>query len=94
MRRAVALFLALVLMGCDTAPEVGTVYSKRYEPAYTWIDYQCMTYDKYGVCKLRLPIVHEEPEHWFLCLRSGEVSGYRYVDQITYHRYRIGEQYP
>ena len=93
MWRKLLLSLALVLAGCS-APESGTVYDKQYYPAHQWVDSQCIQYNKSGICINRMPIIHNDPEQWLLCLRNGDESGCRYVDQITWHKYERGQEYP
>ena len=90
--RAIVLAAALVVAGC--APDSGTVYDKQYYPSYSYLDYQCVTYGKNGLCTLRMPYTHYVPEYWALCIRNADQSGCKYVDQITWHQYERGQQYP
>ncbi len=94
MKRLGLVAVGLLLAAGCSAPESGTVIGKNYSPASTWIDYQCMTYNTNGMCTLRMPVTHTNPESWCLVLRHGEDEGCRAVDQITYHNYRIGQEYP
>lgn len=94
MKRILPLAAGLLLLAGCSAPESGLVYDKHYEPAYIYTDTICSSYNKQGICVLRLPMVHEVPERWRLCLRNGDDEGCRYVDQLTYHHYKIGSQYP
>lgn len=93
MRRILAMALLVLLAACS-APDHGTIYEKRYEAPYSWIDYQCVSYNKQGICTLRMPFTHYVPEYWYLCLRLGEDGGCRSVDQVTFHEYEVGEEYP
>jgi hypothetical protein len=89
----VASLLTLILWGCS-APESGTVVNKKYHEPYEWVGSQCYVYNKNGVCTLTMPVVHHISESWELCLRNGEDEGCRNVDQITWHEYKIGDEYP
>lgn len=93
MWRKILLVAVLLLASCS-APESGMIYDKKYSPSYQYTDYQCMQYGKDGICKLRMPFIHTVPEYWQLCLRNGDESGCRYVDQITWHKYERGQEYP
>lgn len=94
MRRLLAGAVLLTLLGACSAPESGTVYQKKYSAAWSYWDSTCMSYDKNGLCTLKMPIEHRVPESWQLCLRLRDESGCRDVDQITYHKYEVGQEYP
>jgi hypothetical protein len=93
MKRLLTILMLVFVAACS-APDHGTVYDKKYYEAYITTDWNCVSYDKKGFCNLRIPTVHHWPEHWELCLRLGEDEGCRTVDQITFHEYAIGSEYP
>lgn len=85
---------ALVVLSSCSAPEHGLVIDKKYSAEWSYWDSQCMSYDKQGLCSLKMPILHTVPEAWYLCLRDGQDEGCRQVDQIDWHKYERGQQYP
>lgn len=94
MKKMLALASVLIaLVGCS-APERGTVYEKKYSAAWSYWDSQCMVYGKSGLCTMRMPVQHTIPESWQLCLRDRDEQGCRDVDQITWHQYEVGQEYP
>ena len=94
--RALAILavpVALVMAACS-APEAGTVVSKRYEPASEWTSSYCAVYTPKGMCSAWLPQTHHEPEHWVLVLRAGDDEGDRAVYREAYERCMPGATYP
>jgi hypothetical protein len=82
----------IILAGC--APQTGDVYERKYYPPHTWTDSVCAGYDgKTGMCTVRIPVVHNNPAQWLLCLDNGEDRGCRYVDETTYHQYPPGSHF-
>lgn len=86
--------IIFAVVACINTPNTGTVYDKKYSPAYTTISYDCASYTKSGACNLRLPHTNYYAEQWYLCLRNGDKSGCKPVDQVDYHKYEIGQTYP
>lgn len=86
------LLAALALVGCASLDH-GTVTGKKYEPAYEYVDMICASYGKYG-CRGYLPYEEWEPQHWVVELKAGGDTGSTDVDQRTWDRLKVGEQYP
>ena len=91
--RRLAVVALLLLAGCS-APEKGVVEDKRYHQPYTWVDMVCSSYTEKGTCRMSIPVVRSEPARWELCLRDGEETGCRIVDETTFHKYERGQMYP
>jgi uncharacterized lipoprotein NlpE involved in copper resistance len=87
------LLAVLALAGCEDPPESGTVTEKTHKGAYSWVQMVCAAYNK-GVCTVQVPVVHNVPESWGLCLRSQDKKGCREVPPETWSRYKVGEMYP
>lgn len=98
-RRAPALSALMLiaagvaLTGC-AAPKYGTVIEQDYDPSYTLMVNQCSAYDKNGSCTMQHVVPQYHPERWSLKIEDGQSSGWRGVDQPTYHSCQVGEQYP
>ncbi|HEY6074340.1 MAG TPA: hypothetical protein VIV15_13365, partial [Anaerolineales bacterium] len=84
--------LALTLVACS-APDHGTVVEKKYHESYNWMQMVCAAYGQNGICTVYVPVEHHVPERWELCLRDGDDEGCREVDQVTYHKYNVGDYY-
>lgn len=89
-----AVLVALAAVVSCSAPERGTVVSKRYEPAHEWTSTYCAAYTPKGMCSMWLPQTHHEPERWVLVLRSGDDEGDRVVYREAYERCVRGADYP
>jgi len=91
---AVSVIVLWVTLVACSAPQRGTVYDKRYSPPYSYTSYDCASYGRNGGCTLRLPSQHYWPASWQLCLREGDKTGCRDVDERSWHDYQIGQRYP
>lgn len=95
-RRAALLGLAplalLALTSCGL--DHGTVTGKTYEPSYVYYVPQCISYSSRGTCRLSIPVPEKQPACWRLDLRDGSDTGSTCVDQQTWDRAQIGQQYP
>lgn len=96
IRRAavVVMMAAALLLAACSAPEKGIVTKKEYHDPYSWIQMVCGGYDSKGNCTVQTPVVHNEPARWEMCLKDGKDEGCRYVDETTFHQYKVGEYYP
>jgi uncharacterized protein YceK len=101
-KRIIAAVLAvLVLSGCSPISS-GYITEKTYEPAYTYITYDCKSYyqDDDGIryCRYYGPTTHYVPDRWQFDLiqyRDGEdpVTGWVPVDGTVYDQYEVGDWY-
>lgn len=104
----IALALCTAVAGCSSV-KAGVVIEKAYDDPDTWTSsepvyrQQCRsvprrtTYvnDCTQVVSYYETVDHYDPPHWRLRLRNAKGdTGWLDVDQITYHRTRIGARYP
>lgn len=108
MLKRTALFLALVvvaltlcglLFGCDQV-QSGTVYRKQYNPPYTTYDSQCLSRDKNYNCTFSMPVRHDWPAVYELCIRADDNPENKkvktqcvQVDPATYDRAKRGDHW-
>jgi hypothetical protein len=90
----VAIGIMLLAATACSSIESGRVTGKNYEPAYSYITMQCMSYNKDGICTMNMPMTHWVAEAWYLDLDNGEDTGTVSVNEAEYNKYSVGQQYP
>lgn len=91
-----AAWVTIALVACSS-PEAGYVTRKDYSPS--WIEFrsQCNSYNsKTGICSSYslIPVFHAESWRIKLRTKDGEKTGWRSVDETSYHAYELGQWYP
>lgn len=94
MKKIITVITLLALTACG-APDHGVIYKKNYSAPWSYTTTECVLYDgKTGQCKVKMPVYHSVPASWELCIELGDDRGCREVDQVDYHRYEVGQEYP
>jgi hypothetical protein len=93
-RAAAAAALALAVTACGSGLSHGTVTGKSYQAPWTFWTSQCVSYTKYGACRIRIPIPVDEPAEYTLDLKDGKQTGSVDVDQQSWDAARTGEHWP
>lgn len=84
MKRWIASLLAvLVLSGCTSEPDHGTVIGKHHDDGYSTF----ITCGK-SVCPYYVP------DSWYLKLRNENGEAHRTVSSDEYAKYKEGDKYP
>jgi hypothetical protein len=107
---AAAVALGALSIAACSSLDHGTVTAKQYDPSWISYSQICSFYSEeeeeeqvgtteemvtvQGPCVSWIPIQTVEPDCWELDLRSGSDTGSQCVDETTYQRYRVGQQYP
>lgn len=73
----------------------GTITSKKYVPANSYITFVCASYNTNGTCTSQVPMTNHVPDRWCFQLSDGkDKTGSVSVDQTSYMEYNVGEYYP
>lgn len=80
MKKVIVALAVLIAAGCSNGPEQGEVRDKSVDPAYTYIQMQCFSYNAQGMCTSQVPIPVYVPEVYYLYLYNNvEDQGKRSV---------------
>ena len=96
VRTAIALVIITLLAGCSSAT-TGMVTSKQYIPQHEEFSYfQCYMYDAKAQCTMQMPVYETVDQCWQVNFHNAaeDKNGSACVDQTSYDRYRVGDQYP
>jgi hypothetical protein len=98
-----ALATAVILTGCGSDLDHGTITSKQYEPEDHWTYQQpqymtnCTTVNKVTTCSQTLtgfiPIPMTDPECWRLNLRDGKETGHVCVSKEAWNTAKKGDDW-
>lgn len=97
---AIVVGMAIALAGCSNPPQTGRVTARNFYQPYTWYEQMCVARDKYGSCTVSMPLRHDEPARYELCLRadagdtSHDKTGCFDVDPQMFAGYQVGDHYP
>lgn len=91
IRTILAAGLLALLAGCGASLTSGYVVDKRYNEASQWLEMKCVAYDDTGQCKTRMPVWHDVPESWEICVEQNNEQDWWDVDQATFNQTNIGD---
>lgn len=92
---AVAALAAVPLLAaCGSGMNHGTVTGKQVNPGYTYYIHECVSYTKYGSCRISIPMPQYMPTEYVLDLKDGQQTGTVDVDQASWDAATIGQQWP
>ncbi len=95
MKRKLAVIVAaaLMLVGCSSISS-GTITAKAYEPAYSYMTQQCVSYNAKSQCSVWMPVTHYVDEKFRFDIRNdNKDTGWVYVHKSEYEKYEIGDYY-
>lgn len=91
--KLIPLFLLIFLVGCASQINSGYITQKHWSPSYTYFTQQCVAYNQDMACISWIQIPHTMPESYKFDIKSGEKTGWVYVDPVTYGQYEVGDHY-
>lgn len=92
---AAALAAAAPLVtACGSGLSHGTITGKTYSAPWTYWSSRCVSYTKYGTCRVSIPVPVDYPAEYVLDLKDGKQTGSVDVDQATWDSARAGQHWP
>ena len=88
---AIVMALGAMLAGCG--PTHGRIYARYYYEESYYIDWICMSYNKYNQCTFKSSVTRIIPERFSFGLENEEERGQTDVSSVDYHRYNVGDYY-